>query len=277
MKRAHLALLLCPVVLAVVAIAASCSQKPDGQPLKAGGGKYYQTKDSGSEGGLATQPTPDVPKMDFDASALMDMQKEIKTVGQAFQVLMTAYDNEEREGEFGQQEATTPPMKAYTHDLIEGVKKSRSRLKALVAAKDVTLGRTSLTDRMKFESTASITHLTNIFKNMFNNAYMTRRIDAANNVLRMLDEQMAPLVADDEAFKNEIDTVRDEWNKRLDRAETVRTGLTDGIGGLDDGMFEDIDPPAPPQAPQGPQQPQQPQQQPQEPAPAADAGAAPAK
>jgi Domain of unknown function (DUF4142) len=272
MKRVHLILLFPPAVVCLIALAASCSNK-DASPLKPGTGRYYQGKDSGAEGGGGPSgPVPEAGALDPDAmAAAFEMQKEIKTVGQAFQAILTSYDNEVREGEFGQREAQTPPMKAYTGDLIEGVKKSRGRLKGLMAAKDVSPSRTNLTDRMKFESTASITHLTNIFKNMFANAYMTRRIDAAKGALRMLDEQIDPLMADDEDFKHEMDTIREEWNKRLTRAETVQTGLTDGIGGLDDGMFEEQDDPIPPQPPQAPQQPQQPQQ-PQEPAPAPDAG-----
>jgi predicted outer membrane protein len=247
-----------------MALAASCSEKQDEAPRKPPG-KYVQGKDSGA----AEASIPDVgagPAIDPDAAAaLLDLQREVKTVPQAVSALLTSYDLEVKEGEVGKTEGSTPPIKAYAGDLVEGVKASRARLKGLAAAKDITPRGTNLNDRLKFESQAAIMNLTGIFRNMFNTAYMNRRVEATKSLLRLLDDQIEPVLAEDEDFKAELEKVHAEVEKRLDRAETVRTGLTDGIGGLDDGMFAEQEGP---QMPQPLQQPQ-PQQQQQ---PAKDAG-----
>lgn len=257
MKRVHVALVLCPSVVALVVAAASCSDKQEGSASKPTS-KYYAGKDGG---GSPEASIPDVagllgPELDPDATAgLMEMQKEVKTIPQALSALLTSYDIEEKEANLGKANGTTPPMQAYSADLLEGVKASRTRLKRLAAAKDITPRSTNLNDRLRFESQAAQMNLGGIFKNMFNSAFMNRRVEAEKAMLRLVENQLEPVMSEDDAFKDEISTIHGEVEKRLSRAETVKTGLTDGIGGLDDGMFEDIEPPEGPQPPQGPQAP----------------------
>jgi hypothetical protein len=254
MKRVHLALFLCPALLAVMALAASCSDKQEAAPRKPGS-KYTQGKDAGT----ADVDVPDVgPGMELDPDAtagLQELGKEIKTPAQAISALLTSYDVEVKEGEIGKAEGSTPPIKAYAGDLVEEVKGSRTRLRGLAAAKNITPRGTNVNDRIKFESSAALMNLTGIFKNMFNSHFMNRRVESTKAMLRMLEEQIEPVMGEDEDLKKEMATVHMEVEKRLNRAETVRTGLTDGIGGLDDGMFDEIERPQGPQAPQGPQQP----------------------
>ena len=199
--------------------------------------------------------TPTCPPFDagdFDVFAPdMQIPKEISTMGQAVQALLTAYDLEVKEVEYGQANAQTPPIKAYTGDLIRDVKTARARLKGMIAAKEITPRRTNLTDRMKFESQAALGQLTGIFRNMWLNLWVNRRIDSANNTMRMLNDQLEPIMIEDEDFKQEIETIRVELDARVARAERVRDGLS---GGLDNGMFEEMDDIPPPK-----KQPQQPQ------------------
>lgn len=265
MKRSRIFLFSCLVAIAMIAIAASCSDEQGAAPRKPTG-RYYHPKDSGKAGDVDVPPYD---AGDFDVFAPdMQIPKEISTMGQAVQALITAYDLEVKEAEYGQANAQTPPIKAYAGDLIRDVKTSRARLKGLVAAKEITPRRTNLTDRLKFESQASLSQLTGIFRSMWLNLWVNRRIEAANNTGRMLSDQLEPILKEDEDFAQEIETIRVELDARVARAERVRDGLQ---GGSDNGMFEEMDDIPPPQKPQ--QQPQKPQQQPQQ--PAADAGAAP--
>ena len=253
MKRSRLALLMCPAVLAVIALAVSCSDKGDGSaPLKSGGKYYTAGKDSSTPEASVNIPDVGALALNADAAALLDMQKEIKTVPQAFQAMLTTYDIDESDANLGKADATTPPMQAYVEDLLQGIKNSRARLKALAASKDITPESSNLDDRLKFQSQASQMNLTGIFKNMFNTAFMNRRVQEEKDTLKMVEDQIQPLMKDDDDLKAEYSTIHDEVAKRASRAQTVATGLTDGIGGLDDGMFDDIDPPQGPQAPTPP-------------------------
>ncbi len=254
MNRVRLALFLCPSILSLVVLASSCSDKQDDAPAKAGS-KYHQGKDSGTPEGAAPE---------IDAAALLGLSpdaagtafdmREIKTVAQAFSALNTAYDIAEQEGELGKANTNTPPLQAYSHDLIEDVKASKARLKRVAQAKDITPRNSSLNNRMKFESQAALRNLTGIFRNMFNSAWMARRVEAERSTLGMIEQQIAPLMndGDDEDLKREYSLLHDDAEKRLARAETVKTGLSDGVGGLDDGMFEDIEGPQAPEPPREP-------------------------
>ncbi|MBN9162924.1 MAG: hypothetical protein BGO98_19115 [Myxococcales bacterium 68-20] len=274
MKRFRIFLFSCLVALAMIAIAASCSDEDGAAPRKSSTGRYYRPKDAGKPAGDVDVPPFDAGEFDVFAPD-MQIPKEISTVGQAVQALITAYDLEVKEAEYGQANAQTPPIKAYAGDLIRDVKTSRARLKGLIASKEIAPRRTNLTDRLKFESQAALSQLTGIFRNMWLNLWVNRRIDSANNTRRMLNDQLEPILAEDEDFAQELETIRAELDARVDRAERVRDGLA---GGLDNGMFEEMDDIPPPQKPQQQpqkplQQPQLPQQQPQQ--PAEDAGAAP--
>lgn len=264
MKRFHLAILLSPLVFSAFAIAASCSATDDAA-TKPGVGRYYQPKDSGDPDSEAV--IPEGGSLDVDRPDIQ-IPKEITTMSQAVQVLLTSYDLEVKEAEFGKTHGNGPPIKAYTGDLIQDVKGSRGRLRGLMAAKDVTPSRTGMTDRMKFESQASISHLSNIFPSMFNSIFVNRRIDASNALTRAIDSQLAPVMEEDEDFKRELTTIRAEIGRRLERAEAVRAGQAAGTA---DGMFPTPEDPIPPRAPQQPQRPAEPSAPPPEEAPA-DAG-----
>lgn len=248
MKRRSVAFVLIPSALLLGALAASCSAKPDATAKKPAS-KYYAGKDAGGPEAGAI-PDAEVPGFDPDATAaLLEMQKDIKTIPHALSALLTSYDIAEKEANIGKAEATTPPMQAYVHDLLEDIKTSRSRLRQLAAAKEVTPRSTNLNSRLKFESQAALMNLANIYQNMFNSAFMARRVESERSLLRLVEEQLEPVMSEDEDFKEEIRIVHGEVEQRLARAETVKTGLTDGIGGLDDGMFEEIERPQAPQAP----------------------------
>lgn len=243
MKRSRVVLFFCPSILAFIVLSASCSDGTDKRSLKAGTGRYYQPKDAGDgstssstsvslEGGI-----PDAPEI--------EIPRELQSVGQALQVLITAHDLEIKEGEFGKDNGKTPVMQAYCNDLIQDVKAARSRVKALAARRDVTPTRSHMIDRMRFESVASTSHLKNIFRNMFYDTYMTRRIDTANNLLRVIDDELAPLMMDDDDYEAELATTIAELEKRIARAEAVKSGLADGPTSSE-GMFEEIEGPAAP-------------------------------
>lgn len=249
MKRVHLAVFFGPPLLALFGLAASCTNGKDPAAAKPSS-KYHQGKDSGTL--EASVPDVDLPGLDPDAAALLDLQKEIKTIPEALQAIFTSYDIDEREANLGKANGTTPPMQAYVGDLLREVKASRARLKALAAQKNVTPRSSNLTERLKFQSQAAEMNLTTIFRNMFNSAFMTRRVQAEAEFLQLLENQIQPIMETDDDFKAEYALIHDEVAKRQARAETVKTGLTDGIGGLDDGMFEDIEPPPKPQGPTPP-------------------------
>lgn len=245
MKRSRVALVLCPSILVIIAIAASCSVEADKKALKTATGRYYQPKDGGRDGSSNLGPTSNLEAGLMDAGDF-EFPREIKNASQALQVLITAHDLEIKEGEFGKTNGSTPTMKAFCADLVEDVKVARARVKALAARKKVTPSRSNMTDRMRFESQASMSHLKNIFKNMFNDTYVSRRIDTANNLLRLMDEELAPILTDDD-YKQELSTTRTELEKRIARAEAVKSGLMDGPTSSE-GMFEEPDDPVSPLA-----------------------------
>jgi len=261
MKRSRLFLLLGPCVSAFIAIVASCTAGTDSKSLKAGTGRYYQpAKDAGDGStldGMSLSLDADLPDVFFE------MPRELKGPGQALQVLITSYDLESKEAEIGKFNGSTPAMKAYCADLMEDLKASRARAKALASKKKVALARSSMTQRMVFESEAAINHLQNIFKNMWNDAYISRRIDTANNMLRVVDDELAPILTDDD-YKAELATVREELDKRITRAEAVRNGLSEGTA---EGMFEVPGDPAGPLA-----RDEEPAEGPPEPEESGDAG-----
>lgn len=248
MKRSRVVLVLCPSIFAFLVIAASCTTETDSKPLKAGTGRYYQPKDGGDGSSSSKSSTsleagiPDV--------ADIPIPRELESAGQALQVLITAHDLEIKEAEFGKSNVKTPVMQAYCNDLVQDEKASRARVKALAARKKITPTRSNMTERMRFESQASMSHLKNIFRNMFADTYMSRRIDTANNLMRVIDDELAPLLTD-EAFQNELATTRTELEKRISRAEAVKSGLGDGPTSSE-GMFEEREDPIGPIPPDEP-------------------------
>ncbi len=243
MKRSRVVLFLTPSVLGLLVLAASCGEATDKKALKAGTGRYYQPKDGGGDG-TSTSTSTSLEAGIPDAPEIM-LPKELSGPGQALQVLITSYDLELKEAEFGKSNGKTPVMQAYLTDLVKDVKTARSRVKALAARKKVTPKRSNMTERMKFESQASVSHLQNIFANMFLDTYLSRRIDTANNLLRLIDDELTPILGEDEDYQAELATTVSELEKRIARAEAVKSGLGDGPTSSQ-GMFEEIEGPTSP-------------------------------
>jgi len=243
MKRSRVVLFLTPSVLAMIVLAASCSDGTEKKSQKAGTGRYYQPKDGG-DGSTSTSSSTSLEGGIPDAPEMM-IPRELKSAGQALQVLITAHDLEIKEAEFGKDNGKTPVMQAYLNDLVQDVKAARARVKGLAKKKKVTPTRSNMTDRMRFESQASLTHLKNIFQNMFFDTYLTRRIDTSNNLIRLIDNELAPLLSEDEDYKEELATTVAELEKRIARAEEVKSGLADGPTSSQ-GMFEEIEGPVGP-------------------------------
>lgn len=249
MKRSRVVLFLSPSVVAFLVIAASCSDSTDKKQLKAGTGRYYQPKDGG-DGSTSSSSSSSSLEAGLPDGPEIEIPRELKSAGQALHVLITAHDLEIKEAEFGKANGGTPLMAAYCGDLVQDVKAARARVKALAARKKVTPTRSNMSERMRFESQASISHLKNIFRSMFNDTYVSRRIDTANNLLRLIDEELAPILTDDD-YKQELTTTIAELEKRIARAEAVKSGLGDGPTGSE-GMFEEIEGPTPPEGPPQP-------------------------
>ncbi len=243
MKRSRVVLFLSPSVVAFLVIAASCSEGTEKKQHKAATGRYYQPKDGG-DGSSSSSSSSSSLEAGLPDAGEFELPRELKTPGEALHVLITAHDLEIKEAEFGKESGGTPLMAAYCGDLVKDVKAARSRVKALAARKKVTPKRSNMSERMRFESQAAIGHLKNIFRNMFYDTYINRRIDTANNLLRLIDAELAPLLTDDD-YKQELATTIAELEKRISRAEAVKSGLADGPTGSE-GMFEEIEGPTPP-------------------------------
>jgi predicted outer membrane protein len=244
MSQRRLALVMVPLVSATLLLAASCSDAGESSALKPGSGKVYQQpKDAGSEASTDAARENDAASPSNEAGA-PSMPRDISTTAQALQVILVAYDSEIQEGEIGKSNATTPPVQAFSTDLIDDMKSARTRLRSLASAKKITPSKSNLSDRMRFESQGAMSHLNYVLPKMFNDAYVNRRIATANSLLRALDEEIVPVVGtDDEELRSEIDTIHQETEARLSRAEAVKSGLSDP--GSSAGMFEDTDTPAP--------------------------------
>lgn len=244
MKRVHLALIFCPSVLALVMAAASCSDKQDtAAPLKSTG-KHTPGKDAGTLDGSV--PDVNAPALQLDASALADLQKEVKTIPEALDVILTAYDIDDAEAKLGKAYGNTPPLQAYSHDLADEIAQSRARLKALYQSKDMTPKSNMLSGRLQFQSQAAEMNLTGIFRNMFNTNFAARRVQAEKDFLNVIESQLQPVMESDPDFKAEINTIHEEVSKREDRATALQEGVNNGTA---DGMFAEPDPPVAPQAP----------------------------
>jgi len=243
MKRSRLALVCCTPVCVAIAIVASCNSDEGAAPLKPGSGKIYQaTKDSGGgEGGADASPTRGVDgsaPADADA-APPERPRQLQTKGQALEAVLVAYDAEIAEGEVGKSKGTTPPVKAFATDVVSDVKAARTRLRELATSSKVSPTKSNLSDRMKFESQGALGHVRFVPQNMFNDTFVNRRINAADSLLRIIDDELIPTVADDDAWRAEVDTIRVETDKRLSRANAVKGGL--GVVGSSDGMFDEDD------------------------------------
>ncbi|HVH40793.1 MAG TPA: DUF4142 domain-containing protein [Labilithrix sp.] len=249
MKRSLLVIGFSPTLLALLLLAGSCtSGKPGGGPKKQV--STYDPNAQDGDGGSSSAQARDGGELAAGDAAELEPFKEIKNSAQALQVLITAYDMEIREGELGKTEGSTPPVKAFAADVVEEAKAGKARIRQAAANKSLTPASSLLTERMKFESQSSITHLKNIFQNMFNETWASRRIDAASNLLRVIDDELAPVLTDDD-LKAELATTRKETERRMARAETLRNGLLDGPGNAD-GMFPEPEDPEPQPQPQQP-------------------------
>ncbi len=238
MKRSRIVFFLCAPALALMAIVVSCSDAGNDKPVKRSTGRYYQPKDGGaSEGSPAIASSSSMVEAGAIPDGNFDMPKELKGPGQALQVLVTSYDLEVKEVQAAEGNINTPAFKAYVNDLMKGLQTSRARVKALAGQKKVSLARSNMTERMKFESQAAIQHERNIFRNMWADTFMTRRMDTANNLSRTIDNDIAPTLGDDEDYKAELAKVHEELDKRVARAEAVKNGLSEGPA-TSQGMFD---------------------------------------
>ena len=233
---------LCPVLVAIVAIAGSCSSEESTAAQKRPVTEMDPNADpSGSGGGDADAAALDGGDLSMGDAEIPDLFRAIESLPQAFHVLITAYDIEIKEGEVGKYSGTTPPVKAFSADLVEDSKARKARVRQLAANKRITPASNRTSDMMKFESQASQSHFKNMFRNMFDTTFVSRRIDTANSMLRLIDEELTRLMTEDDDLKAELDTTRASRFSTSARAEALQGGLLDGRGGSE-GMFEENDP-----------------------------------
>jgi len=227
-------LALCPALIGLLTLAGSCASEKSESTRRPISEIIAPEEKPTPEAGAP----PDVGVLEVGDASMLEVLRDIKTVPQGIQALLASYEIEIREIELAQSLGNSVPLKAFCNDVIKEVKEERLRLRQLAADKDITPESTLLTDRMKFESQAAMVHLRSIFTYMFETSFCSRRIESNNTLLRLIDEQILPVFAEDAELKAEVVQVRNEVEKRRNRAERLQSGLADGPGGSE-GMFKE--------------------------------------
>jgi hypothetical protein len=104
---------------------------------------------------------------------------------------------------------------------------AKKRLEDLANKKHIAPTNSMLSDRMGFESSAAVSHLSNLFSDMFDRTFLNRRIEGQGGIVRVIDSDVGPSVADDEDLRKEVETSRQEASKRSERAQALLDNLPD--------------------------------------------------
>lgn len=244
MKRLFLALSFAPLLFALtVAAACSSSSKQTAKPVSTYDENVDDSSGDGGNGNYSSTTHPDAAGLTGIDGAAIDPLRRISSPAEALQILITAYDLQTKDGELGKEQGNTPPMKAFAGDVEQEGKDGKARIRQVAANARITPKNSMLNDQMKFESTSSMQHLNNIFRNMFNSSWCDRVSESASSLIRTIDQDIAPLVEDDDALKQAVATTRAQAEKRHDRALAVKGGL--GDPGNADGMFPEPEDPEP--------------------------------
>jgi hypothetical protein len=228
-------------LLALTMIAAACTQQTDTASARVKPtSKYQEPKEAGpTDAGIG--PLPDIDLPSLDGSLFGDLQMGVKTIPQALSVILTGYDIDESEGNYGKANASTPPLMAYSNDLLKDIQEARTRLHALYTAKEVTPQSNNVSDQMKFQSQAAQMQLTGVFGNGgFDPAkFAARRTQAESSFLGIIEKQLQPVMETDDDFKAEIARIHEDVSRREARATALQNGVQNGTA---DGMFDQMDP-----------------------------------
>lgn len=223
MKHPHIVALLCLAVPSGLAVALSCSKNESSAdaPLVPGDGVDY-TSSGGTEDPAASSSESE----QGDPNA-RPPTREVTSNAEALQVLLTASDAEIAESEVAKNRARVDDVRAYAEDIIGELNDMTSRLRTVGARNGFTPIANALSDRMRFESASAVVHLQNLFPDMFDRAYMNRRVDLQKKLIESIDRDLIPVVTDSD-FQDELSRIRGETQSRVQRAERVLSVLPSG-------------------------------------------------
>src|SRR4051812_6103638 len=127
MKRYKLVFALTPMFVSLILGGASCSAGKSNGSSKKPVSTYDPNQDD-DDGGGGNHPNLsgiDAAALAMDAS--FDPLRQVKTPAEGLQVLITAYDNEQNEGDLGQYTGATVAMKAFAGDVVKEGKNGKAR------------------------------------------------------------------------------------------------------------------------------------------------------
>lgn len=206
MKTSRIILSVAVCVPAFVALAIACGGGDGGgTTLKPGSGR---TTPSGSQEPAATR----------------NADSDIKSQAQALGVLTTADEDVLQEGKMGVSLATAPSVKSFAETLVADYEAAHSDLQALAKKKNLTAEKTAISDRMKFDSDATLGHYQHLDRGMFDRSFLTRQINLQKSLLGLLDTDIARVVTDPE-LKTLLATFRTNVEKHRDAAQQIQNSL----------------------------------------------------
>lgn len=153
-----------------------------------------------------------------------EQPKEITSQGQALQVVLDNHESMIQEAEAAIPRVTQDSVKTFAQAVLEEHAKAKGRLEELIAEKGLATEKNPLSDRLKFNSMASLGHIKNVGRDMVDNAYMTRAVNASKNFIEVIDAEIAPALTDEDV-KLEIGQVRAQLVTQVAEGERVNGTL----------------------------------------------------
>jgi putative membrane protein len=235
MKRPRIIVALCLSLPAMLSLPVACGgDDQDRAPMTRGRPRRGSENGSPSDQGKKEEP------------------KEITTQGQALQVVLSSHDGMIEEAEAAIPRVTQDPVKAFAQAVLEEHAKAKGRLEELISEKGLAAEKNPLSDRLKFNSMASLGHIKNVGRDMVDSAYMTRAINSSKSFIEVIDGELAHVLTDEDV-KAEIAQVRAQLVTQVAEGERVHGALPVNAPALPPGFGDDAGaPPLPPLDKPGP-------------------------
>jgi predicted outer membrane protein len=209
MKRPRIIVALCLSLSAMLPLAGACGgDDSDRGPV--GQVRPRRGAENGSPGNHGNQDK--------------ENPKEITSQGQALQVVLDNHESMMREAEAAIPRVTQKAVKAFAQAVLEEHAKAKGRLEELIAKKGLATENNPLSDRLEFNSMASIGHIKNVGRDMVDNAYMTRAVNASKNFIEVIDTELAQVLTDEDV-KLEVRQVRAQLVTEVSEGERVQGTL----------------------------------------------------
>jgi putative membrane protein len=220
MKRPRLIVALCLSLSAMLPLAGACGGgDSDRGPVARG--RPRRGAENGSPGNQGNEGK--------------QQPKEITSQGQALEVVLDTHESMMQEAEAAIPRVTQQAVKTFAQAVLQEHAKAKGRLEELIAEKGLAAEKNPLSDRLKFNSMASLGHIKNVGRDMVDNAYMTRAINASKNFIEIIDAEIAPVLTDEDV-KLEIGQVRAQLVTQVSEGERVNGALPVNVPPLPPGL-----------------------------------------